>query len=174
MSVESFIEEVVNLDIDFTEAQINELLDVLKKAYETMESIFRGTSVTDRHLRPYKSLLSKEMIQKKRHEMPDIFYNFIDENVTIYVWKSPSDYYYIACRHLELTREERKAIVYEYDLFKNDEYNIEMLESNGQIHKYYPTKELEKAIFTWRKVINYYVQSTNRNNRYQRNATKIY
>lgn len=174
MSVESIIEEIINCDIDFSEVQINALLENLKKAYESMNAIFKGKNTTDRHLRPYKSIISKEMIQKKRHQMPDIFYNFISENVNIYVWKSPSKYYYVACRHLELTIQERKEIIYEWNLFAEDEYNVEMQESNGQIHKYYPTESLEKAIFTWRKVIDYYVQQTDRNFNFKWHALKIY
>lgn len=175
MSVQSFIEEVINTDIDLTEAQIQGLIKVLKDAYETMNGIFKGKSVTDRHLRPFKSIVSKEMLEKKRHEMPDIFYNFAHENVNLYVWKSPTKYYWVACRHLELSKEQRREVLYEWNLFeKEDEYNLEMLESNGQIHKYYPTEDLEKAIFAWRKTIEYYVQQTDRKYNYQRNKTALY
>lgn len=174
MSVQSFIEEVINLDIDLTECQIMALKDNLKKTYELMESIFKGKSTTDRHLRPYKSLISKEMIQKKRHEMPDIFYNFVDENVNIYVWKSPSKYYYIACRHWQLTEDELKAIFYEYDLFSQDKFYLKMVEDNGQIYKYLPEENLDKIVWAWRKIIRYYVQQSNHNNNLERYKTKIY
>ena len=174
MSVASFIEEVINTDIDLTECQIKGLTEALKNAYEAMNRCFKGTSTQDRHLRPYKSLIAKEMIQKKRHEMPDIFYNFVDENVNIYVWKAPSKYYWIACRHWTLTKEEMKAIFYEYDLFTEDTYNYKMLEDNGQICKYLPEENLDKTVWAWRKIIRYYVQQSNRNNNLERYKTKIY
>lgn len=106
--------------------------------------------------------------------MPDLFYNFIDENVCIYVWKSPSKYYYVACRHWTLEPEELKAIFYEYDLFNQDTYNLKMLEDNGQIVKYLPEENLDRIIFAWRKIIKYYVQQSIFKDRLERYKTKIY
>lgn len=152
MSVTTWVNDLINTKIDFSEIELQELKKRTKDLWEFMDKIFKGKSLAERRTRPFKSVIARETLEKYRWAHPEDFYSFEWENISTFVFQwTKNGQYGVATRGLrKFTAKELEKLTYKQNLWHKNEV-IEGDES-GEFWKYGGFERIEAAIELWKVI----------------------
>lgn len=165
MSLQSWIENLVSLELDFSEVELTSLKDATKQLYDVLKAIIDGKDKRDRFLRPYKSAQAREIVKSFISRHPDSFYNYQDENVTICVYaRSGGRSYSVQVRDYEFPIGLLKSVFAPVSLFDETTFTVTMdYRTRYRYYFSFTPSELPKCVYCFRKMVEIYVQQSDSN-----------